>query len=275
MAQQPVVIPTASLHGKVALVTGASRGVGRGCALELAKRGCSVIVNYANSKSSADEVCKTIESNGTGAKAFGVKADVSKPAEIERLFQEGKAHFGKIDIVLSNSGIESFDKTEDVTPKHFDHVYSLNARAQFFIAQGAWKHVEDGGRLILTSSISAGKLGIRNHALYNSSKMAVIGMVSAFATDFGPRRITVNGLAPGGILSDMFTQNAWRYIPGGQPDWPADKVEDLVAKSCPLGRCAVPDDVARVVAFLASEDGGWINGEFRLAITQNATETPY
>ncbi|KAF2772962.1 NAD(P)-binding protein [Teratosphaeria nubilosa] len=261
MAQQPVLVQTASLHNKVALITGAGRGIGRGCAIELGRRGCSVVVNYANSKASADEVVKAIEATGTGAKAVAIQADVSKVSEIERLFQESKKAFGKIDIVMSNSGTESWDKTEEITEEKFDHVFNLNARAQFFVGQAAWKHLEDNGRLILMSSIAAGLLGVRDHVLYNASKMAVIGMIKAFATDFGVRGITVNGVAPGGIKSDMFTQNAWHYIPGGTPDWPADKIEKLMADHCPLKRCAEPDDVARVVAFLASGDGGWVNGQ--------------
>ncbi|KAI7254091.1 NAD(P)-binding protein [Hortaea werneckii] len=261
MSQQPVTVPTASLHGKVALITGAGRGIGRGCAIELGKRGCSVVVNYANSKSSADEVCQEIEASGSGAKAVSIQADVSKKAEIERLFQDAKKAFGKIDIVMSNSGTESWDKTEEITEEKFDHVFNLNARAQFFVGQAAWKYLENNGRLILMSSIAAGLLGVRDHVLYNASKMAVIGMIKAFATDFGVRGITVNGVAPGGIKSDMFTQNAWHYIPGGTPEWPAEKIENLMAEHCPLKRCAVPEDVARVVAFLSSEDGGWVNAE--------------
>ena len=209
MSQQPVLVPSASLHGKVAIITGASRGIGRGCAVELGKRGCSVVVNYANSKAGADEVCKEIEATKTGAKAISIQADVSKVSEIERLFQETKKHFGKVDIVMSNSGTESWDKTEDITEEKFDHVFNLNARAQFFVGQAAWRHLENNGRLILMSSIAAGLLGVRDHCLYNASKMAVIGMIKAFATDFGVRGITVNGVAPGGIKSDMFTQNAW------------------------------------------------------------------
>ena len=216
MDQQPVLVPTASLHGKVAVVTGASRGIGKGCAIELGKRGCSVVVNYLKNQGPADEVAKAIEEAGTGARAISIQADVTKPTEIERLFQESKKHFGKINIVLSNSGTESFEKTEDITEERYDHVMNLNARAQFFIGQAAWNHLEDNGRLVLMSSIAAGLLGVRNHVLYNSSKMAVIGMVKAFATDFGSRGITVNGLAPGGVKSDMFTQNAWHYVPGGR-----------------------------------------------------------
>lgn len=158
MTQLPVLVETASLHGKVALITGASRGIGRGCAIELGKRGCSVVVNYANSKNSADEVVRAIEETGTGAKAITVQADVRNVSEIEHLFQESKKLFGKIDIVLSNSGTESFDKTEDVTEEKYDHIFSLNTRAQFFIGQAGWKHLEDNGRLILMSSISAGRL---------------------------------------------------------------------------------------------------------------------
>lgn len=209
MAAQPILVESASLHGKVAIITGAGRGIGRGCAIELGKRGCSVVVNYANSKSSADEVVSLIEATKTGAKAVSIQADVSKVPEIERLFQETKKHFGKVDIVMSNSGTESWDKTEDITEEKFDHVFNLNARAQFFVGQAAWRHLEDNGRLILMSSIAAGLLGVRDHCLYNASKMAVIGMIKAFATDFGVRGITVNGVAPGGIKSDMFTQNAW------------------------------------------------------------------
>merc|ERR1711939_1136629 len=240
MSQQPVTVPTASLHGKVALITGAGRGIGRGCAIELGKRGCSVVVNYATSKSSADEVCQEIEASGSGAKAVSIQADVSKKAEIERLFQDAKKAFGKIDIVMSNSGTESWDKTEEITEEKFDHVFNLNARAQFFVGQAAWKYLENNGRLILMSSIAAGLLGVRDHVLYNASKMAVIGMIKAFATDFGVRGITVNGVAP---------------------EWPAEKIENLMAEHCPLKRCAVPEDVARVVAFLSSEDGGWVNGQ--------------
>ncbi|KAH8888512.1 NAD(P)-binding protein [Thozetella sp. PMI_491] len=256
-----LAVPTASLEGKVALITGAGRGIGKGVALELGKRGASVVVNYVSSEGPALEVVKEIESYGNGAKAVAIQADVSKVSEITRLFEEAKKAFGKLDIVMSNSGTESWDKTEEVTEEKFDHVFNLNARAQFFVGQAAFKYLEQNGRLILMSSIAAGLMGVKNHALYNASKMAVIGMIKAFATDFGVRGITVNGVAPGGIKSDMFTQNAWHYIPGGTPDWPAEKIETLMAEHCPLGRCAVPEDVARVVAFLASDDGGWVNGQ--------------
>jgi 3-oxoacyl-[acyl-carrier protein] reductase len=256
-----LAVPTASLEGKVALVTGAGRGIGRGVALELGKRGCSVVVNYVSSKGPAEEVCREIEGFKNGAKAIAIQADVSKIPEIRRLFAEAKKAMGKINIVMSNSGTESWDKTEEITEEKYDHVFNLNTKAQFFVGQEAFKNIEDNGRIILMSSIAAGLLGVKDHALYNASKMAVIGFIKAFATDFGRRGITVNGVAPGGIKSDMFTQNAWHYIPGGTPDIPGEKIEAMMADHCPLGRCAVPEDVGRVVGFLASEDGGWVNGK--------------
>lgn len=132
-SQGVVTVPTASLHGKVALITGAGRGIGRGCAIELGRRGASVVVNYANSKTSADEVVREIEAFGNGAKAISIQADVSKPTEITRLFEEAKKHFGKINIVMSNSGTESWDKTEEITEEKYDHVFGLNTKAQFFV----------------------------------------------------------------------------------------------------------------------------------------------
>ncbi|KAI9814065.1 MAG: putative secondary metabolism biosynthetic enzyme [Pycnora praestabilis] len=256
--ESPVTTPR-TLIGKVALVTGAGRGIGRGIAIELGARGASVVVNYANSKSSAEEVVAIIQKSGS--KAIAIQADVSKVPEITKLFEEAKARFGKINIVASNSGTESFDKTEDITEDHYDHVFGLNTRAQFFVGQHAYKYCENGGRLILMSSIAAGLLGVADHALYNASKMAVNGFTKSFATDFGKKGMTCNAIAPGGVKSDMFTQVAWRYIPGADSSWPAEKIEKMMANHCPLGRCAVPADVARVVAFLASDDGGWVNGQ--------------
>jgi 3-oxoacyl-[acyl-carrier protein] reductase len=194
-----VAVASASLEGKVALITGGGRGIGRAAALELAKRGAKIIVNYVQSASAAQEVCDKAKEFNNGSEGFAVQADVSKVSEINRLFEEGKKHFGKIDIVFSNSGTESWGKTEDITEEDFDHVFNLNARAQFFVGQAAWKHLEDNGRVILMSSIAAGLLGVQHHSLYNGSKMAVQGFVKAFATDFGVRGITVNGIAPGGM----------------------------------------------------------------------------
>lgn len=249
-----------TLAGKVALVTGASRGIGAGIALELGARGASVIVNYVKGATAAQAICAQIQR--LGSRAHAIQADVSLVPDITRLFEAGKAHFGRIDIVCSNSGMESFDRTAEVTEARFDTVMGLNLRAQFFVGQAAYRHCEPGGRLILMSSIAAGLIGVGDHALYSGSKSAVNGITKSFAKDFGDKRITVNAVAPGGVKSDMFAQVAWKYIPGATGEWGAERIEKAMADHCPLGRCAVPEDVARVVAFLAGEDGGWVNGEF-------------
>lgn len=142
-----------SLSGKVALVTGSGRGIGRGIALELAKRGASVVVNYANSSKPAHEAVREIESTGT--QAIAVQGDMTKVADIRRVFKEAIDHFGRLDIVMSNSGTESFKREEDVTEEDYDRVFALNTRAQFFVAQEALKTLQHGGRIILMSSVAA------------------------------------------------------------------------------------------------------------------------
>ncbi|CAF9904039.1 MAG: hypothetical protein ALECFALPRED_004814 [Alectoria fallacina] len=250
-----------TLLGKVALVTGASRGIGAGIALELGSRGASVVVNYVKAHEGALRICAAIEAMNSGGRAVAMQADMSHVPDITRLFEAAKTHYGRIDIVCSNSGMESFDKTAEVTEARFDTVMGLNLRAQFFVGQHAYKYCEEGGRLILMSSIAAGLIGVGDHALYSGSKSAVNGITKSFAKDFGHRGITVNAIAPGGVKSDMFAQVAWKYIPGATGEWSAERIEAAMADHCPLGRCAVPEDVARVVAFLAGEDGGWVNGQ--------------
>jgi 3-oxoacyl-[acyl-carrier protein] reductase len=142
-----------SLEGKVALVTGSGRGIGRGIALELAKRGASVVINYAKSSKPAQEAVKDIES--TGSKAVAIQGDMTKVAEVRRVFKDAIDHFGRLDIVMSNSGTESFKKEEDVTEEDYDKVFALNTRAQFFVAQEALKTLQHGGRIILMSSVAA------------------------------------------------------------------------------------------------------------------------
>ena len=193
-----------SLAGKVALVTGASRGIGAGIAFELGARGASVAINYLRSKDAAENVVAQIRHSG--AKAVAIQADVSKISEIEKLFRETKAEFGKIDITVSNSGVESFDRTEDITEEHFDYVFGLNFKAQFFVGQKFFQEGEPGGSLILTSSIAAGLIGVGDHALYSSSKSAINGVTKSFAKDFGKKGMRVNAIAPGGVKSGQYPQ---------------------------------------------------------------------
>jgi len=144
------VFPT--LAGKVALITGSGRGIGKGMALELAARGALVVINYAKSADKAQEVVKEILK--LGSKAIALQADVSKPDEIFRLFEQAVAHFGRLDIVVSNSGTEVWSKEEDVTQADFDYIFNINCRGQFFVAQQGLKYLGRGGRIILMSIFS-------------------------------------------------------------------------------------------------------------------------
>jgi 3-oxoacyl-[acyl-carrier protein] reductase len=193
-----------SLEGKVALITGSGRGIGKGIALELASRGASIVINYANTVKGAAATVAEIEK--LGSKAVAIQADVSKPAEVARLFQEAIAHFGHLDIVMSNSGTESFKAEDQITEEDYDHVFSLNTKAQFFVAQNGLKYLEHGGRIILMSSVAATMSGVRNHALYAGSKAAVEGFTRSFSADCGYKGVTVNAIAPGGVKTDMFEQ---------------------------------------------------------------------
>lgn len=225
------------LAGRVALITGSGRGIGRGIALELGARGGSIVVNYAKSAQAAEEVVSEIIK--AGSKAIALKADVSKPEEIIKLFEDAHAHFGRIDYVISNSGTEVWSKEEDVTPADFDYIFNINCRGQFFVAQQGLKYCGRGGKIILMSSVAATMSGIPNHALYAGSKAAVEGFTRSFSVDCGEKGITVNAIAPGGIKTDMFDANAWHYVPKGYPEMPMEQIEAGLAAQTPLKRCGL------------------------------------
>ncbi|KAJ5579489.1 Hydroxynaphthalene reductase arp2 [Penicillium hispanicum] len=248
----------AELAGKVALVTGGSRGIGSGIALELARKGASVAINYARDPSAAEKTVHEIEALGVHAAAF--QADLTQVEAIETLFRQVVAHFGQLDIVVSNSGTEKFVSLADTTLSDFNDVFDLNTRAQFFVAKNAYDHIQPGGRVVLMSSIAAG-VGVPGHSLYAGSKSAVEGFTRCFAADFGKKRCTVNAIAPAGVKSDMWLKNSWRYAPGCDQNSSLEEIEQALANGSPLKRCGVPADIGRVVAFLASPAGEWINGQ--------------
>ncbi|KAI1498902.1 short chain dehydrogenase [Biscogniauxia marginata] len=254
----PLGLASASLEGKVALVTGAGRGIGREMALELGRRGAKVIVNYANSTESAEEVVHQIKKSGSDARS--IKANVSDVKQIEKLFAEAAQVFGKLDIVCSNSGVVSFGHVKDVTPEEFDRVFGVNTRGQFFVAREAYRHLEVGGRVILMGSITGQAKGVPKHAVYSGSKGAIETFVRCMAVDFGDKRITVNAIAPGGIKTDMYHAVCREYIPDGASLSDAD-VDEYASTWSPLRRVGLPIDIARVVCFLASQDGEWVNGK--------------
>ncbi|KAG7284366.1 hypothetical protein NEMBOFW57_010739 [Staphylotrichum longicolle] len=201
------------LDGKVALVTGSGRGIGAAIALALGQRGAKVVVNYAHSSGPANAVVSQIKA--AGSEAVAIRADVSDVAQIVRLMDEAVAHFGKLDIVSSNSGVVSFGHLKDVTPEEFDRVFGINTRGQFFVAREAYKRLSVGGRIILTSSNTATVKGVPNHTVYSGSKGAIETFVKCMSIDCGDKKITVNGVAPGAIKTDMFKAVAREYIPDG------------------------------------------------------------
>ncbi|TDZ39769.1 Versicolorin reductase [Colletotrichum sidae] len=245
--------------GKVALITGAGRGIGRGIALELGKRGANVVVNYGSSSKAAEEVVAEIQKSG--AKAVALKADISKPLEVVDLFDRAVAHFGRMDFVISNSGKEVWCPEEDVDEALFQNIFDLNCRGQFFVAQQGLKHCSRGGRILLTSSVAASMGGIPNHALYAGSKAAVEGFTRAFAVDCGAKGITVNAIAPGGVKTDMYDENSWHYVPDGYKGMPIEIIDQGLANMNPLKRVGVPADIGKAVASLCHSDCEWINGQ--------------
>lgn len=251
---------TWSLAGKVAVVTGSGRGIGKAMAIELAKRGAKVAVNYANAVEGAEQVVKEIKALGNGSDAAAFKANVGNVEESEKLMDDVVAHFGKLDICCSNSGVVSFGHFKDVTPEEFDRVFTINTRGQFFVAKAAYKRMEMGGRIILMGSITGQAKGVPKHAVYSGSKGAIETFTRCMAIDAGEKRITVNCVAPGGIKTDMYHAVCREYIPGGEK-LSDDQVDEYACTWSPHNRVGQPVDIARVVCFLASQDGDWVNGK--------------
>ncbi|KAL7745866.1 hypothetical protein RI367_008820 [Sorochytrium milnesiophthora] len=243
-----------SLHGKVAVVTGSSRGIGAAIVKHLAREGASVVVVYAGKKDKADEVVKEI--TGKGGKAIALQCDVTDVASISALMDAAKAHYGRLDICVSNAGIENFSHFLETTPEEFDATFRVNTRGQFFVMQQAAKRMEHGGRLICMSSVSA-FISVPKHAVYAASKGALPAMVKNIAKDVGAKGITVNAIAPGATKSDMFDEVARDYL---DPTC-KDDVDTQVKRMSPLSRVGQPDDIANAITFLASDAGGWITGQ--------------
>ncbi|KAB8068437.1 hypothetical protein BDV29DRAFT_199416 [Aspergillus leporis] len=246
------------LDGKVALVTGSGRGIGAAMAVELGRCGAKVVVNYASSRDAAEEVVAEIKSFGTDAVA--IQADVRHVPQTVRLMDEAVAHFGGLDIVCSNAGVVSFGHLGDVTEEEFDRVFSLNTRGQFFVAREAYHHLREGGRIILMSSNTAKDFSVPKHSLYSGSKGAIDSFVRIFSKDAGDKKITVNAVAPGGTVTDMFHDVSQHYIPDGDK-YTAEQRQQMAAHASPLTRNGFPADIARVVCFLASKEGEWVNGK--------------
>ncbi|KAM3417789.1 hypothetical protein BST61_g6017 [Cercospora zeina] len=254
----PWGIETSRLDGKVALVTGSGRGIGAAIAQELARRGAKVVVNYANSSEAADKVVQAIKEHG--GDAIALQADVGDVSQTIRLMDQAVEHFGQLDVVCSNSGVVSFGHLKDVTEEEYDRVMRVNTRGQFFVAREAYKHLSVGGRIIMMGSITGQAKGVPKHAVYSGSKGAIETFVRCMAIDCGDKKITVNCVAPGGIKTDMYHAVCREYIPDGEK-LSDDEVDEYAKTWSPMARVGQPVDIARVVGFLASQDGEWVNGK--------------
>jgi 3-oxoacyl-[acyl-carrier protein] reductase len=242
-------IMSGRLVGKVTVVTGASKGIGAGIARGLAEAGASVVVNYASDKAGADRV--VAEVTDSGGKAVAVQGDVSKAADVERLFVEAVRAFGRLDVLVNNAGVYRFGPIEGVTEAEFHRHYDTNVLGPILAVQAALKHFgPEGGSVINLSSI-VGAAPWPQAALYSSTKAAIDNLTRGLALELAPRKVRVNAVAPGTTESE------------GTSDlhlFEGDEGKKVIA-STPLGRLGTPADIARVVVFLASDDSGWVTGE--------------
>jgi 3-oxoacyl-[acyl-carrier protein] reductase len=234
----------APLTGKIAIVTGSSRGIGRAVAERLAKEGASVVVNYIQDADRAKGVVSAIEA--AGARALAVQADMSQITDVRRLFGETLDHFGCLDILVNNAGRFQPHPIADVTEDEFDAAFALNAKGAFFAFQEAARRMRDGGRIINISSCSTA-MSLAGFAVYVGSKAAGEQFARTLAKELGGRGITVNTVSPGFTETDMLPQD---------PEW-----RTMGAQMSPLGRLGQPEDIADVVAFLVGEQGRWITGQ--------------
>jgi 3-oxoacyl-[acyl-carrier protein] reductase len=242
------------LEGKVAIVTGSSRGIGKEIAIKLALEGAKVIVNYSSSPENADEVVNQIEQQGGTATA--IQANMSQIDQIQRLVTSSVEKYGQLDILVSNAGIEYFGKLEEIAPQDFERVFSVNVAGQLFATQAAVPYFSSGGRVVLTSSVSA-QMSVFYHTLYAASKAAVSAMVRNLAPELGERGITINAIAPGGTATDMAKENAKLYTHPALQEFPP---EALLKSMSSLQRFAQPEEIAAAVAFLVSDDASYITG---------------
>jgi 3-oxoacyl-[acyl-carrier protein] reductase len=237
------------LKGKVAIVTGASKGIGASIAKGLGAEGASVVVNYSSSKESADRVVAQIKDKG--GKAIAVQGDMSKAGDITRLFDETKKAYGTVDVLVNNAGVYQFDAIEAVTETEFHRVFNTNVLGPILAIREAVKHFPASGGSVINVSSVVSEVAVPNSVVYSATKGAVDAVTRVLAQELGARRIRVNTLAPGGVETEG-THTAG--IIG------SDFEKQMVAKTA-LGRIGQPEDISKVAVFLASDDSNWMTGE--------------
>jgi 3-oxoacyl-[acyl-carrier protein] reductase len=242
------LIPMSKLKGKVAVVTGASKGIGSGIAKALAAEGASVVVNYASSKEGADEVVAAIKKNsGT---AVAVQGDVSKAADAQAIIDAAIKNYGRLDILVNNSGVYEFQPIEAITEEHFHRIFNINVLGALLTTQAAVKHLGEGGSIINIGS-SASRLTPPTSAVYTGTKGALDAITGVLARELGPRGIRVNTINPGMVETEG--THAGGFIG-------SDFQKALIAQT-PLGRIGQAWDIAPIAVFLASDDSQWLTGE--------------
>ena len=236
------------LSGKVAVVTGASKGIGAEIAKRLAAEGAAVVVNYASDKEGANRVVAAVA--GRGGQAVAVQADVSKPDDVRRLFAEGMKAFGRLDVLVNNAGVYDFAPLEAITPEHFHRQFNLNVLGLILTTQEAVKHFGPGGGSVVNIGSVVGKLALPNATVYSATKAAVDSITRSLSAELGPKKIRVNAVNPGMVVTE-----------GNYTAQEGSDLRKAVEEKTPLGRIGQVDDIAPAVAFLASDDAKWTTGE--------------
>ena len=241
------------LTGKVAIVTGASKGIGAEIAKSLGAAGAAVVVNYASSKEGADRVVAEI--TGKGGKAIAVQGDVSKAADVQRLFKETKKTFGSLDVLVNNAGVYKFEPLEAVTEEEFHRQFNTNVLGLLLATREAVKYFGTQGGSVINIGSVASRLTPPTSSVYSATKGGVDAVTAVLSKELGPRKIRVNSINPGGVETEgVHTMG----IIG------TDFQKEMIAAT-PLGRSGQPDDIAPIAVFLASENSGWLTGETLLA----------
>lgn len=240
---------TGKLNGKVAVITGASKGIGAGIAKAYAKAGAAVVVNYASSREGAEQVVQEIIAGG--GKAIAVQGSVDSGADVRRLFEETVKAFGKLDILVNNAGVYSFAGIQDITEESFHRMFNINVLGSILTTQEAVKLFGDRGGVIINTGSIVSTLDMPTSLIYTQTKYAVDAMTRILAKELGPKNIRVNSINPG--LIETEGSHSSGVMNGDAEKW-------HVAET-PLGRVGKPEDIAKVAIFLASDDAYWVHGE--------------
>jgi 3-oxoacyl-[acyl-carrier protein] reductase len=240
------------LSGKVAVVTGASKGIGASIALHLADEGANVVVNYASSKEGADKVVEGIKA--AGGKAIAVKGDVSKAADARAVVDAAIKTFGRLDALVNNAGVYEMRPLEEITEEHYHKIFDINVLGLLLISKEAAKHLGKGGSIVNIGS-GVSRITPPNSAVYTATKGAVDAITGVLSRELGPKGIRVNSVNPGMVETEGSHSAGFM----------GSSFEDWATSATPLGRIGQPQDIAGVVTFLATEDAGWLNGQQLIA----------